>query len=186
MELSTNRRLAAIILAVVICVFSGIGVNRSLSSLSSDIEKTFYDGVYNDGEGYLEKSVQSHLDNKVDAANGLITVDQSPGAPTVVEDLKEARYALMESKTIAEKYAADKLVTECSEKVYDALSAKELTDQQKKMLDYYITTIRGADNAISKLSYNEKVDEYYNKTLKSFPVSVFRFLISADGPEYFK
>ena len=70
MEFSTNRRLAVIVLIVVVCLFSVIGVNGSLAKLSDKIGQGFYDGVEN-RDGYVEKSIQSHLDNIADAANGL-------------------------------------------------------------------------------------------------------------------
>ena len=184
MDFSTNRRLAVIILIIVICVFTLVGVNRSLSALASDISKGFYDGVYNDSEGYLEKSIQSHLNNRIDAANGMITMDV-PAASDELDALRQARYALMNGETVKDKYEANVLLTECSERAYEALTASSLTDEQATMLGHYISTLRSADKAIEKLSYNDKVDEFYNKTLKTFPVSAFRVLISVDGPEYF-
>lgn len=189
MEFTTNRRLAVIILAAVIYIFTFIGVNRSVSSLVSDIRDSFYSGVYNKDEGYTEVSIQSHLDNRIDAANGLCTMASGySDLSEYVEALKDARYELMNKGTddISGKYSANAALTEASEALYEKLAEMDLSKDEEEMLQYYISTLRGAESAIEKLSYNDEVAEFYEKTLKTFPVSVFVPIISVDGPEYFR
>lgn len=184
MEFSTNRRLAVIVLAVAFCLFTFIGVNRSLSDLADKIEQGFYDGVESK-DGYTEKSVQSHLDNIIDAANGLVTLGSSGGAPSA-DKLSEARVSLIESRSVSDKFAGFESVVSLAKSVSDELLLSSRFPVNADALEYYTSTIENAARAISQLSYNDKVDEYYGKTLKTFPVSIFGIFITADGPEYFK
>jgi len=181
MEFSTNRRVALIVLIVSVCLFTVIGVNKSLSKVAADITQGFYDGVENN-EGYTEKSIQSHLDNVANAANGLsaILLDK-----TVGDTLKVQRNELLNAATLHEKYTA-------LEAIYNTVSEILLSSQlpydskDADAFSYYISTLTGAYRAIGLLSYNDKVDEYYNRTLKTFPVSILSLVLSPDGPEYFK
>ena len=185
MNLSTNRFLAVIVLVCVVVIFTPIGVIRSVSALASDIEEGFYNGVYNDEEGYTEKSIQSHLDNRANAANGLLTLSSQLGiTDSAYNDLQSARYALIDSVTISDRFSANELIAKHSEEVYDLISGMELTEDQQQMLDYYMQTLRGAQTAIEGLSYNDTVSEFYDKTLKTFPVSLFSPFLKT-GPEYF-
>lgn len=188
MGFTVNRKVAVLVLAAVICVFTYIGVNRSVSALAGDIEDSFYTGAEN-AEGYTEASIQSHLDNRIDAANGLCTMAaQYPGMSDAVNSLQSARYELMEKSRddITGKFQANEKLTESADALVSLLEAQDLSQDQQQMLDYYTSTLEGAENAIGKLSYNTAVDEFYNRTLKSFPVSLFSPLLSVEGPEYFK
>lgn len=188
MGFTVNRKAAVLILAAVICVFTCIGVNRSVSALAGDIEDSFYNGAEN-SDGYTEASIQSHLDNRIDAANGLCTMAaQYPDMSGAADGLQNARYELMEKSRddIKGKFQANEKLTQSAGVLISLLKSEDLSQDQNQMLDYYISTFEGADSAIEKLSYNSSVDEFYNKTLKSFPVSLFSPVLSVDGPEYFK
>ena len=184
MEFSTNRRLAVIVLIVVVCLFSVIGVNGSLAKLSDKIGQGFYDGVEN-RDGYVEKSIQSHLDNIADAANGLVTLGKSIGIKEA-DELSAARIALIEGKTVSEKFDSFTKVVSLSETVANGLLLSSRMPVNADALEYYASTVQNAARAIGQLGYNDTVDEYYNKTLRTFPVSLFRPFITADGPEYFR
>ena len=180
MELSTNRSVARIVLIVVLCLFTVIGINRSLKKVASDIEAGFYNGVKN-ADGYTEKSIQSHLDNVADASNGLASVLADSDTEKAFQS---SRYALLDAKTYHEKYEALTEITDAVEKLL--LSSKiQYTEGTEEAFAYYTNTILQAKRAVESLSYNETVSEYYEKTLKTFPISILRLAVLTDGPQYF-
>ena len=82
-------------------------------------------------------------------------------------------------------YAANEDMSVYSEQLCEVLENMALSSDQQEMLDYYISAMRGAQSAIEKLSYNKEVDEFYNRTLRSFPASLFTSFMDIEGPEYF-
>lgn len=186
MDFTTNRRIAVIVLLLVMVFSTFFGVGRSLQKEASDIAGHFESGAYNEEGKYTEKSIQSHLNNRVNAANGLLTLSgQFSGVVPAAENLSEARLALIGAGTPSEKYAANEDMSVYSEQLCEVLENMALSSDQQEMLDYYISAMRGAQSAIEKLSYNKEVDEFYNRTLRSFPASLFTSFIDIEGPEYF-
>jgi len=190
MDFSTNRKLAVLVLIVSIIAFTFFGAARSIRAESKKVTELFYEGAKNE-EGYTEKSIQHHLDNIIDSANGLLTVDgMFSRVLEEAENLKNARVQLMEAENLEDKYLAYIDTVKYAEDVYNILcgsfaaSSSSSQKEMREMIDYYITQIRGADNAISKLSYNNAVSSYY-RDISQFPASVFSDLFGIDGPEYF-
>ena len=185
MDISTNRKLACAVLIAAIVIFSLFGASRSLRAEAGRVSDLFYNGAENP-DGYTEKSVQYHLDNIVDAANGLLTVDgQFSRSLLSAENLRSARLSLIDAKTLPEKYEAYKNTVSYGKELYAALSSAELSKDGKQMLEYYNTEMLGAANAIDKLSYNREVAQFYNETTAHFPASFFAGLFKIEGPAYF-
>ena len=185
MDISTNRKLASVVLIAAIVIFSLFGASRSLRAEAGRVSDMFYNGAENP-DGYAEKSIQYHLDNIVDAANGFLAVDgQFSRTVLSAENLRGARQSLIDAKTLPEKYEAYKNTVSYGKELYGVLSAAELSKDQKQMLEYYNTELLGAANAIDKLSYNREVAQFYNDTTAHFPASFFAGLFKIEGPVYF-
>ena len=104
MKVLKQRKTAVIIMIAIIVIFTFIGVTKSLNSISKDIEKTFYSGVYNESEEYTEVSIASQLENRIDASLGLLSIASASDEYAMeAESLRNARHELIEAKTIEEK-----------------------------------------------------------------------------------
>lgn len=187
MELFKNRKVAAGILALVIILFTILGINRSLWSLSSSIEDLFYDGIYNSDDRYNAPSISSQLDKRINAAMGLITVGNHYEAlASQTEALRSARIELLDAKTLPAKYAAnEKMENTYPELLHALASYSGLSSEDKAAVESYASTLSGAQAVIENSSYNEKVQEYYNETIRAFPLNILNPLVFVDGPDYF-
>lgn len=187
MELFKNRKVAAGILALVIILFTILGINRSLWSLSSSIEDLFYDGIYNSDDRYNAPSISSQLDKRINAAMGLITVGNHYEAlASQTEALRSARIELLDAKTLPAKYAAnEKMENTYPELLHALASYSGLSSEDKTAVESYASTLSGAQAVIENSSYNEKVQKYYNETIRAFPLNILNPLVFVDGPDYF-
>ena len=187
MKIINNRRTALMITAAVIVVATLFGMHRSLSKEVRRIEKQFYDGVFLKTEGYTENSIESHLNNRLKAALGLVTV--AANYSEVSEEtaaLRSARENLMNARGITEKYAANERL----QKEYDILASKlaELPLKKKDVADaaVYSSTFFGAQASIRNSGYNSLVSGFINGTLRAFPVNVLKNIAFVKAPEYFE
>lgn len=182
MSLLKNRRVAALILAVVILVMTPVGIVKTLGRLSRDVEELFFEGV--ELEGYTSASLQSHLDNKVKAALGLVTIGSEAGLDDLTEALRQARNDLMGAKTIEDKYEADRALDEAWRPLYDAIM-DSADSGLRADAEAYAGTLQDIAGAMRLNPYNDEVEKFYEETAGRFPASLLVGLVSGGGPDYF-
>lgn len=186
MELLKKRSTASLILAAVIVVTTILGVHFSLERQAGKIEDMFTDGVYLEKDDYVQPSISSHLDARMNAAVGLAsTASKYPEVKAEEDALREARRELVDAETIGEKYSANSKLEKVWPLLADALSAQQLNETDAEAFEYYSSTLSGAQKAIENSSYNEKVAQYRDGILGAFPISVLRFVSFASEPEFF-
>jgi len=184
MKVLKQRKTAVIIMIAIIVIFTFIGVTKSLNSISKDIEKTFYSGVYNESEEYTEVSIASQLENRIDASLGLLSIASASDEYAMeAESLRNARHELIEAKTIEEKYLANEHLENAYQTLYSLMGAKSMAAEDTEAIISYANTMDGAQKVIENSSYNDLVREYYNSTSRGIPVRFLKFF--ASGPQYF-
>lgn len=175
---------AIIITIVVAIVFSFIGSTRSLSKLSGEVEAMFTEGVYIEDENYMQPSIQSQLDKRIDAALGLMTVaNHYPELEDEVKPFRGARGELIDAVETSRKFLANEALSKTGADLIAALDTVELSNDDSEAADSYISTFNGSQGVIEKSEYNGKVSEYI-RTAQAFPANIFGFL--AHKPEYFQ
>ena len=95
--------------------------------------------------------------------------DESLSAET--KQLREAREALLEAKTIPEKYAANQQMETAWQKLFDAMKAK--SGEIPASVQSYTSTLSGAQSAIEKNHYNAAVKQF-GIEMKAFPAGLLR------------
>ncbi len=172
-------------IAVFIIIFGTlIGVHRSVNGETSKIEAQFYNGVYLKADKYAQPSIQSQLDQRADAALGLIAEAKSyVFASDVTDQLRASREVLLNAETLAEKYEANMGLENAWKQVYETLAAH--ADDLTPAVQKYVSTLSGAQSVIEKSDYNRLATEFRHKTLSAFPVNILKGLAFVDYPEYF-
>ncbi len=175
-----TRRGAVCVLVLVVIFATVLGVNRSLASLSSDIEDMFYNGV--DGETPIE----TYIENRINASKMIVLIaDNYPELKPLRDELYDAYNNLYEADGIGAKYSANERLQAAFEALYEALIETDtLSTRHYEDASSYADTINNTLDKIRRSSYNDKVDEY-ETVVSSLPVSLFRLVIFADAPERF-
>lgn len=187
MKLLKKRPIAIILTILIVALTTLISVNRSVSSVSQEIEAQFFSGVYLENEGYTQKSINSQLGKRIDAALGLVTIAKQYTAINLETDkLREVRLELIDADGITEMYTANEKLQVDFESLYMALLMQsDLTDDHRTSADNYAATFSGAQNVINDSNYNSIVSMYINKTLAAFPVNLLKNPAFVKYPEYF-
>ena len=143
----------------------------------------FYDGVYTT---YLEPSIQSRLESRLDASNGLASVS-APNEALVNETkrLLAARRALIEAETISEKAKANDELEAAYRACVEALEKAGLDEREQRIVNTCNDKMYGAQAAILKNPYNKKVAEL-RRELEWFPMSLLTKIVFAPSPQYFE
>ena len=178
---------AVAVLAAVMVVFTLLGVRLSLDRLSGDVEDAFYEGAYDDGSSYVSVALSDLLNNRVNYSTGLVTVAYNYGIDT--GDLLSARNDLIDAldgRDISAAFNANTRLESAWTHVYAALEGADMTERDAENARAYAEDLSGAQSAVSVNPYNEKVEEFYTRTLSAFPVGVLRHAVFfTGGPEYF-
>lgn len=176
---------ATVVFVAVAVLFTLIGVHLSLARLSNKIEATFYDGVPN-GE-YTSVSLADLLNNRVNYSTGLVTVAYNYGIDT--ENILTARNDLidaLEAEDIPAAFNANSRLEMAWNLVYSDLEGANISEKDATNAKAYAEDLTGSQRAISSNGYNGVVDNFYNRTLTAFPVSILRHAVFfTDGPDYF-
>lgn len=179
-----QKKTAIIITIAAIVIFTFIGTTKSLNSLTDDIEKTFYSGVYNEEDNYTEVSISSQLEKRIDASLGLLTIASNYEEFDIeAESLRNARHELIDARTIGEKYLANEHLENAYQSLAGAIGNNSFAEDDSEAFISYTDTMEGAQGIIEKSNYNDSVREYYNSITNAFPVKFLKFF--ADSPEYF-
>ena len=186
MEFFKKRQNAFAILAAVIVVFTLLGVHLSLNRQVAKLGSMFTDGVYIEKDNYKQPGIATHLDARVNASLGLLTVAANyADLSDETESLREARHALIDAESISQKYEANQKLEDAYKSLAAVLKAQVLSGTDADAISTYVSNLSGAQKAIEVSLYNSKVTEYETGILTVFPVSVLRGLAFPNSPEYF-
>lgn len=183
MDYLKKRSVAMVIAAVVIVFGTLLGVHLSVGRASKNVEALFYSGV---NDTYPQPSIASQLDKRVTASLGLLTVADNYGdLSSQAKDLRNARAALQDAKTVGDKFTANAKLESAYEAVRDGLTKESLKDNEKASTSTYITQMDGAQSVIDGSGYNARVGDFISNTLGAFPVNILKNFAFVSYPEYF-
>ena len=179
MSILKKRSFAAIVLVLVILIFTPIGVSGAMSHFADRAEKVFYG----------EKDINYQLENRYKNSSLLIsTTNTYPELAQKTDALRAAADALYDAQTIRDKNTANIELQDAVEKLCAAaVNCSAFASDQQKLedLSYYRNNIDSAQWVINNSEYNSLVDEYYSAR-RSFPANLFTIFISdKNAPVYF-
>ena len=187
MEKLKNRSAATVIAVVVVVLATLFGVHRSVNAQVTKAENAFYTGVYLEDDGYYEKSIMSQLDQRTQAANGLLSIASGvDGLKSETDDLRKAREELLNAHRFSGMYDANEKLQKAYEKLLPVLEKQELPENMAEALRSYSATMDGAQTVIARSSYNDFIDDFKKDTLGAFPVSLLKYLAFTDVPQKFE
>ena len=183
MSFFRKRSVAFVIAALVVLTTTPNGAKYSLERSSREVEELFYSGV--EYGGYLHPSIYSQLQNRCDAANGLISLGRKYGLDAETEDLAAAREYMGYSSSPSGYYYNDCNLEEAFNALYTELEACELDERDRTGMEGYASTFRNAAGVIETAGYNEAVREFYHDVVYRFPAEYFYDTMYIDTPDYF-
>lgn len=180
MNILKKRSTAFIILAIVFIVFSILGANRSLASLSNTIENMFYEGVNG------ETPINTYLENRINAAKMItIVADNYPELKPQRDALYDSYNNLYSANTIGEKFSVNKKLQDDFSELYSSfINLDIITDKHYEDILSYASTINNTQDKIARSSYNNEVDKF-DSIISSFPILLLKPLIFVNAPEHF-
>ena len=167
------------VICVVVCIISLLlGVHLSVNRQLNKLEDSFTHGVYSKEAGYTLPSIQEQLDERYNAAIGIISLIPSEHA----SDLRTACDSLLEAGSISEKFAAN----EALQNAYDSLPAIDFADERTlEGFNDYCSAMENSQRLIKNSGYNEAAAEFEEDILGSFPLNILKYPAFAGKPEYF-
>ena len=184
MTFLTNRRIAVLISVVVAIVATLVAVNRSMTHLSRDIERMFYDGVPLEREGYTQPSIDSQLKKHADATLGLATILVNYSElHDDAENVLRLRRELLDAESIGEKSLAFLMMSRAVYSLSQVASEVAMTEQDKEALSQYSSTINGAEAFIRDSAYNQTNTARWNE--RSAIARIICFFVPVREPEAF-
>lgn len=177
-----KKRSTAVLICVVVCIASLLlGVHSSVNRQIGKLEKSFTHGVYSKEDKYTQPSVQEQLDERYNAAVGIISLIPKDQA----SDLRNACDRLLEAGSISEKAMANKGLQAAFEDMLAKSSSFDFDERTQKGFEEYCSTMENAQRLIGKSGYNEAAAEFEEKVLGSFPLNILKYPAFVSSPEYF-
>ena len=177
-----KKRSTATVICVVVCIISLLlGVHLSVNRQLNKLEDAFYNGVYSK-DGYTLPSVQQQLDDRYDAAIGIISLIPSEFAA----DMRDACNWLLEAETFSEKYDANVALQAAYEDMLQSVDTSMFDERTLGGFNDYCDTMDNAQRLIENSGYNEAAAEFEDEILGSFPLSILKYPAFAGTPEYFE
>jgi len=175
-----KKRSVATVICVVVCVVSLLlGVHLSVNRQLGKLEDAFYNGVY--ANGYTLPSIQQQLDERYDAAVGIISLIPSD----IGGEMREACNILIEAETLSEKYKANTELQLAYEEMLLNVDASMFDERTLGGFNDYCSTMDNSQRLIDTSGYNEAAAEFEDEVLGSFPLNILRYPAFAGKPEYF-
>lgn len=172
----------ATVICVVVCIISLLlGVHLSVNRQLNKLEDAFTHGVYSKDAGYTLPSIQEQLDERYDAAIGIISLIPSE----LASDLRIACDMLLEAGSIPEKYAANTALQAAYEDMLANIDISVFDERTLGGFNDYCSTMDNSQRLIETSGYNEAAAEFENSVLGSFPLSILKYPAFAGSPEYF-
>jgi hypothetical protein len=179
-----NRKFAILITVVVAITAVLFGVNRSLTRLTRNIERMFYDGVYIEESKYTQPSIDSQIIKHADAALGLATILKNyPELADDAETVLKLRRELYDAKSISDKSSVFWRMSGAVYSLAQAALETDMPERDSEAVARYSATISGAETFIRNAAYNQKVSELWQET--SFFAQAVRRLLPVREPEMF-
>lgn len=177
-----KKRSTATVICVVVCVISLLlGIHLSVNRQLGKLEDAFYNGVYSKDAGYTLPAIQMQLDERYNAAIGIISLIPSE----LASDLRNACNRLLEADSISEKAQANKDLQFAYEDMLLKIDISMFDERTLGGFNDYCSTMDNAQRLIGQSGYNEAVAEFEEDVLGSFPLSILRIPAFAGTPEYF-
>ena len=184
MELIKKRSTAFIVLIIVIIFGTLFGVHRSVGKETEKIEGQFYSGVKLDN--YTQASIGDMLDERIRNSMGAISLAANYDELQIeTESLRKAREKLISAHTIPEKYLANESLTDAAHAMRKALEQLPVSERDSEGFMMYLDDIESAKMVIDSSRYNTLVQEFYNHTLREFPLNILHRLAFCKYPDYF-
>lgn len=169
MKASLKKRSIAILMMIVLIVFSIlIGINRSFYTMRKELTDEYYRSAY---------GIQSQLDRRIEASNGLIGLAEGQVEEAALTRLKEDVEALRNADSPSEQFDANSLLSGSFNAVASALN---LSDNNEFYQDF-----EEAQAAIQSSRYNQQAAEY-NEARSSFPANILTWVIFSGSLEEFR
>ena len=179
-----NKKIAIAAMILMIAFSIPLGGYRSLNKLYKEVNRTFYQGVDGDGLG-----IENDLNNRIDNSFNLVTIAKKyiDAEAEVIKNTLAAREALVNSKSISEKYKANLRLTEAVEELYTALGDESLnlSEQDKTYRRSLYSNLTSRNDTISHDGYNDKAASF-NNTLEEFPASTIARFLGINKAELFR
>ena len=177
-----KKRPVAVTICVIVCVVSLLlGVHLSVNRRLGKLEDAFYNGVYSKESGYTLPSIQQQLDERYNAAIGIISLIPSD----LASDLRNACNKLIEADSISEKAQANKDLQFAYEDVLLKIDISMFDERTLCGFNDYCSTMDNAQLLIERSGYNEAAAEFEENVLGAFPLSILRYPAFAGTPEFF-
>lgn len=189
MERLKKRQTAVVIAVLVVALATLFGAHRSLAAAVGAVEDQFYNGAWDEAQGYRQPSIYSQLEKRVEASLGFLTIaDSFDDLQSETEALRQARFDLteaMDDKAITRMYTANEDLQSACETLYGLLTGKSLTEEQTASLERFAATMSGAQSVIRDSVYNAAVSTFLRDTLLEFPANILKNLTFVKSPEFF-
>ena len=177
-----KKRSTATVICVVVCVLSLLlGIHLSVNRQLGKLEDAFYNGVYSKDAGYTLPAIQMQLDERYNAAIGIISLIPSE----LAGNLRDACDWLLEAETLSEKYEANEALQAAYENVLQNVDASMFDERTLGGFNDYCSTMDNSQRLIETSGYNEAAEEFEDEILGSFPLSILKYPAFAGRPEYF-
>lgn len=169
MKANLKKRSVAILVMVVLIVLSIlIGINRSFYTVRKELTDEYYRSAY---------GIQSQLDRRIEASNGLVGLAEGQVEEAVLTRLKEDVEALRNADSPSEQFDANSLLSGSFNAVASALNLPESNE--------FYQDFEEAQDAIQNSRYNQQAAEF-NETRSSFPACVLSWVIFSGPLEEFR
>lgn len=186
MALLKNRTFAVCLTLVICAAALLIGIGRSTSKQIAATRELFDTGVMG-SESYRLPSGAQQLESRSNAALGLLSLSaELPEAEGASQSLRQAREELLAAKSLGDKAAANKKLTEACNGLLAQLKEAGLSDNQQAALESYESTLDNAQRLLDSCGYNEACRALEEDVLKHFPVRLLSLLGFNPRVEHFE
>lgn len=175
-EKNPARRIAAAALAVVIVMFTLIGLNRSVAAQA---EKTA--ALFDSRTG-----IAAQLQERVNAARGLCALASGRAdMQDAFDALRTAYNALYDAQSVHDKYVANAALGAAWETLWVALDGAELDEADREQAGYYADMFSNAQRCIDTDGYNDAVAAFNADVMQTPVARLLRGVIRVQLPEAF-
>ena len=177
-----KKRSTATVICIAVCIISLLlGVHLSVGRQINKLEDAFYNGVYSKNAGYTLPSIQQQLDDRYDAAIGIISLIPLE----LASDMRNACDWLLEAETFSEKYDANVALQSAYENMLQSVDISMFDERTLGGFNDYCDIMDNAQRLIGQSGYNEAAAEFEDEVLSSFPLNILKYPAFAGEPEYF-
>ena len=172
------------ITVVVVIAALTIGVYRSMTRLSRELETMFYDGVYLEKDKYTQPGIDSQIKKYSNAALGLATIlNNYPVLTDRAEYALSLRQDLLNAVSIRDKSLAFRALSHHVSGLAQAIQNAGLTPRDTEAVMQYFDTINGAETFIKNAAYDQIVSTRWNE--QSSFARLICMLIPVKEPDLF-